>query len=150
MHHVIQLIHLACFRPLKTLLLPLNVCKAFTTLSWQNMHFALCKWGFGDDFIAILFLPICFNKISYKCFPVIQSNWEGCPLTLILFILALKPVAVIIQTDPSTWTPEISNTYYKIMLYTNNILLNSTSPHITLLNLFSTLGFQSNLGLKVN
>lgn len=67
------------------------------------------------------------------------------PLTLILFILALKPFAVTIQREPSTWAPEISNTHYKILLYTDNILLNNTSPHITLLNLFMTLGFQSNI-----
>lgn len=67
--------------------------------------------------------------------PFLETR-QGYPLSPILFILALEPLAAAIRLHPDIHGLEIAREHHKLMLFTDDILMHSSSPHIALPNHF--------------
>lgn len=155
---IIQLQHLAHRRSLETILLSLDVNKAFDTLSWPYLMSVLRHYGFGTSFLswltALYDAPLA--KIRYygfesSLFPIRRGTQQGCPLSPLLFVLALEPLAEAIRLHPDVKGTEVAGSAHKISLVADDILLTLTTPRVSLPNLLSLLStFASISGLHVN
>lgn len=81
-------------------------------------------------------------------FSIRRGTWQGCPLSPLLFILAMEPLAEAIRSHPDITGVEIAGTPHKISLFADDILITLTNPRITLPNLFSLLDSFASLSGK--
>lgn len=75
---------------------------------------------------------------------------QGCPLSLLLFILALEPLAEAVRTHPDDGDVEVAGSAHKISLFIDNILLTLTHPRVSWPNQSLLDTFASLSGLHVN
>lgn len=96
----VLLAHAACSRHIPTCFPSLEIKKVFDTLSWPYLQFVLCTWGFGPHFLkwisSIYSTPSAYLRYTgFKLdpFPVHSETRQGCPLSPLLFSLAIEPLA---------------------------------------------------------
>lgn len=155
---VILLQHLARSRKIPMHLLSLDIRKAFDTVSWSYLLYILQRWGFGPHFLdwinALYNHPQAYVQYSgfrSNPFPISRGTRQGCPLSPLLFALAIEPLAALIRTNPDVRGLEIASTMHKLCLFADDALLFITSPHTTLPNLMCILDkFSLVSGLEVN
>lgn len=81
--------------------------KAFDRVNWGYLQQVLETFGFGPNFrkwVKILYTDIqsaviCNGHIS-EHFPLSRGVRQGCPLSPLLYILALEPLACALRADP--------------------------------------------------
>lgn len=143
---LLQIQHILHNRSLETMFLSLDINKAFDTLSWPYLIQVLKRYGFGASFTrwvsAIYDSPQA--KVKYcgfesSIFPITRGTRQGCPLSPLLFILALEPLAEAIRSHPDIAGVEVAGISHKLSLFADDILLTITKPRISLPNLLSLL-----------
>lgn len=76
---------------------------------------------------------------------------QGCPLSTLLSVLAIEPLAHLILNNPNVKGTEVAGTAHKLRMFAANVLLFVTSPRISTPNLLSLLDYFAKIsGLKVN
>lgn len=101
---LIDMLNRVC-RP--AIILSLDAQKAFDGLSWSYMFTTLTKFGFRGPFISAL-QTLYSNPSSQvrmasflsQTFPMTNGTRQGCPLSPLLFILCLEPLAEAIRSHP--------------------------------------------------
>lgn len=91
--------------------------------------------------------------MGYKSskFPISSGTHQGCPLSPLLFIIALEPLAEHICLNPDIRGLELAGMHHKLALFADNVLVYVRSPHTSLSNLLSLLHSSASLsGLQVN
>ena len=80
-------------------LINLDWSKAFDRVSLDFLFKVLEKLGFSNDFIDIIKMLymdarslLCINGKLSESFPIMRSVRQGCPLSMILFIIAQEPL----------------------------------------------------------
>lgn len=84
-------------------------------------------------------------------FPLGRGTRQGCPLSPLLFALALEPLAEAIRTNPGICGVTMLDTEYRISLYADDVLLFVTKPETsipTLISIINQFGLFS--GYKIN
>lgn len=127
-------------------------------LYWHYLTAVFCHFGFGSSFLqwisALYDSPqakVKYYGFESSPFPIRRGTQQGCPLSPILFVLAMEPLAEAIQSHPDITGVEIAGLPHKVSLFADDILLTLTNPRITVPNLFSLLdSFASFSGLSVN
>lgn len=83
----------------------LDAEKAFDWVEWDFLFTVLGKFGFGDNFIAwirLLYISslasVQTNSLRSPYFPLHQGTRQGCSLSLLLFVLAIEPLAIALQS----------------------------------------------------
>ena len=86
----------------------LDLEKAFDRISHDYLKRVLVHFGFGPQVMAWINLLYnkCFSKVTVNGtytapFEVQAGVRQGCPLSVVLFILAMEPLACAIKQDPS-------------------------------------------------
>lgn len=86
-------------------ILALDVAKAFDSLEWDYLWKVLERFGFGPSFIGwvkLLYIELrarikINNKLS-EMFQLERGSRQGCPLSPLLFALAMEPLAIMTRS----------------------------------------------------
>lgn len=104
--------------------------KAFDRVEWGFLFYTLKKFGFGTNFISWVKLlyssPLASvrtnnNKSAY--FPLHRSTRQGCPLSPLLFALAIEPLSIALRSDHQIKGIVSCGHEQKVSLYADDLLL---------------------------
>ena len=132
--------------------------KAFDSLEWDYLFWVLEEMNFGPSFRNwvkkfyhnISSCCIVNNRHASEFIPLKRGVRQGCPLSVMLFILAVEPLATHIRTSKSIKGLKNGNKESKVSLYADDAttLIHDDSSAVALfalLDRFSTLS-----GLRIN
>lgn len=78
-----------------------NLVTAFNLVAWDHLFESLSRFRAPDGFVSMLrglyansSSQILSNSHIFPPFPILQSTRQGCPLSPLLFAVALEPLAI--------------------------------------------------------
>ncbi|KAL3680946.1 hypothetical protein R1sor_023902 [Riccia sorocarpa] len=87
-----------------SILLKIDFRKEFDTIKWDFLYVAMRKMGFGDTFISFITAlnnnatsSVRLNNTSSKSFQTSRSVRHGCPLSPLLFTIAIQVLTDVIN-----------------------------------------------------
>lgn len=138
--------------------LSLDAEKTFDRVDWQYLFSTLESFGLVAKFLGWINLlythpraSVLTNGVLSQSFELGRGTRQGCPLSPLIFALALEPLAVAIRKDSNFPGIQIGESTHKIMMYADDTLVFITEPKLSVPSLFTTIGLFSKLsGYKVN
>lgn len=132
--------------------------KAFDRVEWEYLFNVLKKFGFGDKFVAWIRLLYSSPKASVRTndtysdyFPLGRGTRQGCPLSPLLFAIAIEPLSISLRSSPLFSGISRNGIEHKLSLYADDLLLYITNPSTSLPAVLSILDhFSSFSGYKLN
>ena len=125
--------------------------KAFDSVDWEYLDELLNRLGFGPFYrrcIRTLYndsrAQVRVNGCLSEPFPIRRGTRQGCPLSPMLFALAIEPLAYWIRRDPGGGEDRIALYADDIMIYLSDT--RSTGPR--LLKILEI--FEDATGLRIN
>ncbi|KAF7704191.1 hypothetical protein HF521_021263, partial [Silurus meridionalis] len=160
-HNVRRLLNIIQYSNNRTnsgLVISLDAEKAFDRVEWPYLFSVLSKFNLGEVFIKwvrILYSCPTARVITYGLksaeFTLARGTRQGCPMSPLLFALAIEPLAAAIRDDPSIEGLKLDKRTYKISLYADDILVYLNSPQQSIPHLIDTISnFVSFSGYKIN
>lgn len=144
--------------PSAEVLLSLDAHKAFDRIEYEYLFATLERFGFGPVFcswIRVLYTAplasVRTNKIISKYFSVCRGTRQGCPLSPLLFDLAIEPLAVALRSTGEIRGIDRGGQTHKLSLYADDLILYLSNPSISIpkaLKIISSFGEIS--GYKIN
>lgn len=136
----------------------LDAAKAFNSVEWEYLWGCLARFGFGPKFtrwIQLLYQApsarILINGKASQTFPLTRGTRQGCPLSPLLYALAVEPLATALREHPRVRGLSRGPLVEKISLYADDMLLyleDSGDSLLTALDIIKQFGTYS--GLKIN
>lgn len=122
------LTHIARTRKIPACFLSIDIQKAFDTLSWSYLHAILHRWGFGDRFLkcisSLYHNPkayVYYSSYRSDPFKIERGTRQGCPLSPLLFSLAIEPLAQLIRSNIKGI--ELGGHQHKICMFADDVLV---------------------------
>ena len=139
-------------------LISLDAEKAFDRVEWNYLFFTLEKFGFGNQFISWVKLlyaspqaSIRTNDVQSDYFHLHRSTRQGCPLSPLLFAIAIEPLAIKLHSHPNISGILRNNMELKVSLYADDLLLYVSDLPISVPAVLTTLkAFGQISGYKLN
>ena len=131
--------------------------KAFDKLNWTFLQKALTQFGFGETFklwVKILYSDIesCIinNGITSNYFEIKAGVRQGCPLSALLFLVAVEPLAIAIRNNNDIRGVHIGNKLFKITQLADDttLFLNDIDSLKTVMKVLDN--FRHTSGLNLN
>lgn len=133
----------------------LDAAKAFDSIEWNFLLTTLAGFGFGPHFIQWVRLlyseprsRVSVNGWTSAPFPLHRGTRQGCPLSPLLFALAVEPLAVRLRLEPEVRGFRLHTLHEKVSMYADDTLLYLADPQASLrtaLNLITDFGSMSGL-----
>ena len=131
--------------------------KAFDKLNWIFLQKALAKFGFGNYFrewIQIIYTDIesCVinNGTTSKYFKIKTGVRQGCPLSALLFLIAVETLAIALRNDKNIKGVKVGNKIFKITQLADDTTLFLSDINSLKLSLKLLTNFKNISGLKLN
>ena len=139
-------------------IISLDTEKAFDRVEWSYLFTALQRFGFGDNFVSwIRFLyaspqaSVCTNTSRSKTFPLSRGTRQGCPLSPLLFGIAIEPLSIALKMERGFLGIQRWGTEHKVSLYADDLLLYVRNPSSSIPRILSILdSFSTFSGYKLN
>ena len=119
---------------------------AFDRVEWEYLFMAMRKFDFGKDFISWVeqlyaspLASVNTNNLQSKYFTLYRGTRQGCPLSPLLFALAIEPLAASLRQCQAIEGITRGNTTHKLSLYADDLLLYIADPVSSLPHVLSTL-----------
>ncbi|XP_072009068.1 ATP synthase subunit C lysine N-methyltransferase isoform X1 [Engystomops pustulosus] len=103
--------------------LTLDAAKAFDSVEWQYLWEVMRVIGFGPNFISWVKVLYSANGELSEWFPLTRGTRQGCPLSPMLFSIAIEPLAAAVRLSPDIEGFRCGQLHNKIALYTDDALL---------------------------
>lgn len=154
----LNIIHLASKAVSPVAAITLDAEKAFDRVCWDFIFGALHWHGFSPPIIQLIRIlysapttSVWVNGSQSRYFPLLRGTRQGCPLSPLLFILALEPFLETIRRSPLYTGFQFQHLDIKFTAYADDILLFISNPSTSLPAFFSLLHDYSNVsGYKLN
>lgn len=137
---LLNLIHWSTQQSQKTIITSLDAEKAFDRVDWTFLFATLGRFGFGESFInwiRVLYTSptatVVTNGLTSRPFTLHRGNRQGCPLSPLLFLIYIEPLAAAIRQNTNIKGIQTQNIEHKISLYADDILLFLQNPYPSLL-----------------
>lgn len=108
----------------------LDTKKALDSVEWDYLFSLLSKMGFGPRFVSWVKLLytnpqacIRINGLISNTFKIYRGTRQGCPLSPLLFALAIEPLATKIGTHTTIKGLLVGNLEERVSLYADDMLL---------------------------
>lgn len=118
--------------------------------------YTLNKFGLGDfiRWVKILYdnpqAAILTNGLKLDSFPLYRGTRPGCPLSPLLFAVAMEPLAEAIRVTPAI-EGLLVDYEHKICLYADDVLIFISNPETSIPTLFNIIDLFSKFsGYKIN
>lgn len=128
----------------------LDAAKAFNSMEWNFLFTTLAIFDFRPHFIQWIRLPysapcssVTTNSWTSSSFPLHRGTRQGCPLSSLLFALAVEPLAAKLRLEPRVCGFELPPLHEKISMYADDTLLYLSDPQVSL---YTTLTIITNFG----
>lgn len=132
---LLNIIQLSEQQQIDGLVLSLDAEKTLDRVKWSYLFRTLNQFGLGDDFIRwvkVLYMEIMAavltNGLQSTNFVVKRGSRQGCPLSPLLFAVAIEPLAEAIRRDPFLTGLVVVEKVHKISLYADDVLLFMFNP----------------------
>lgn len=139
-------------------ILSLDAEKAFDQVEWSYIIAVLQAFDLGESFscwVKMLYAKprasVLTNFDKSSQFALHRGTRQGCPLSPLLFAIAIEPLATAIRNNPLIFSPKIGQLDHHISLYADDVILYLLDPERSippLLDLLKTFGKFS--GYSVN
>uniref|UniRef100_A0A8C5QK57 Reverse transcriptase domain-containing protein n=1 Tax=Leptobrachium leishanense TaxID=445787 RepID=A0A8C5QK57_9ANUR len=131
----INLIHRAQTQGLPTIFLSVDAEKAFDRVEWHYLFGVLRHIGFGSKWMAWIHAlyssptaRIRINGTHSTPFGIRNGTRQGCPLSPLLFVLALEPFMQRVRDNDNIQGFRLPFHHYKISAYADDVLFTLTDP----------------------
>lgn len=119
-------------------------------MEWSHLFELLGRFGFGEGFckwVKLLYndpyAEIITNNIISKPMKINRGCRQGCPLSPLLFIIAIEPFAIAVREHTMITGINIGGLDHQIALYADDVILffrNLEKSVLTLLDLIKKFG----------
>ena len=136
----------------------LDAEKAFDRVEWPYLFSSLRRFGFGSCFISWIKLLysspqalVCTNTQRSNPFPLFRGTRQGCPLSPLLFALAIEPLSIALKSEGRFKGIRRHGEEHRVSLYADDLLLYVSDPLSSLPPILSILdSFSIFSGYKLN
>lgn len=140
------------------MLLSLDAEKAFDSISWQFLNTSLRHRNFGDPFLNFLqFIQsqtcttLTVNRLNSSPIPIHRGTRQGCPLSPLLFDLALDPLLRHLHFWKGFQGIMVGSEEIRLSAFADDLLLFVSKPQLTLAPLLHEIEAKGKLlGYKLN
>ena len=136
----------------KISILALDARKTFDQVEWKYILAVIREFGLGNNFaswVEMLYscpsASVITNYNKSPTFPLQRSCRQGCPLSPLLFAIAIEPLAIRIRNHPTIAPLTLGKVDHRISLYADDVVLffsrpeESLPPLLELINEFGEL-----------
>lgn len=110
------------------MIISLDAEKAFDRVEWNYLFTVLEKFGFGCNIISWIRLlysapsaSVKTNADSSSFFPLSRGTRQGCPLSPLLFALAIEPLSIALKASSSIRGIQRGGTEHRVSLYVDDL-----------------------------
>ena len=135
-------------QPLPEVIISLDAEKASDRVEWGYLFQCLERFKFGPKSPTS---SVRTNNMDSQCFPFQRGTRPGCPMSPLLFAIAIEPLAASLRSSPEIRGILRSGREHKLSLYADDLLLYISDPQNTLSHIMATLDrFNELSGCKIN
>lgn len=114
----------------------LEAHKAFDSVEWPYLLGVMAKFGFGDKWVQFLYSKptarLRVNTSISKPFLIKRGTRQRCPLSPLLFALAIEPLEALIRSSGEVRGLMIGGLEGKVSLYADDMLIYLADPQSSL------------------